>query len=242
MNCLRTLAIGLIVLLFAPPAQSQDHKRYRDYRLGSDLKSVAALAKIPVAGAKTVHERPSLIQDLEWRQPYLMIESATKQSDPVQRMVFSFYDDQLFRVVISYDRRRTSGLTDPDMIEALSATYGAALLLPSANLPVLTGPLASDLGAPIAQWGDVDYSVGLYRSSFARSFASCSPHRGSMPWLGRPARKRFGWTSARRRSTRSNAGRKRPKRPALCRRRRESRTRPPSRRSHAPLANPGLTL
>jgi len=100
----------------------------------------------------------------------LMIESATKQSDPVQRMVFSFYDDQLFRVVISYDRRRTSGLTDPDMIEALSATYGAALLLPSANLPVLTGPLASDLGAPIAQWGDVDYSVGLYRSSFAPEF------------------------------------------------------------------------
>jgi len=170
MNCLRTLAIGLIVLLFAPAAQSQDHTRYRDYRLGSDLKSVAALAKIPVAGAKTVHERPSLIQDLEWRQPYLMIESATKQSDPVQRMVFSFYDDQLFRVVISYDRRRTSGLTDPDMIEALSATYGAALLLPSANLPVLTGPLASDLGAPIAQWGDVDYSVGLYRSSFAPEF------------------------------------------------------------------------
>ena len=171
MNCLRTLAIGLIVLLFAPPAQSQDHTRYRDYRLGSDLKSVAALAKIPVAGAKTVHERPSLIQDLEWRQPYLMIESATKQSDPVQRMVFSFYDDQLFRLVISYDRQRTNGLTDADMVEALSATYGAVLLQTSAkNLPPLTGSLVSELGAPIAQWGDVDYSVGLYRSSFVSEF------------------------------------------------------------------------
>ena len=116
MNCLRTLAIGLIVFLSAPAAQSQDHTRYRDYRLGNDLKSVAALAKIPAAGAKTVHQRPSLIQDLEWRQPYLMIESATKQSDPVQRMVFSFYDDQLFRLVIDYDRERTEGMTDADMI------------------------------------------------------------------------------------------------------------------------------
>jgi hypothetical protein len=26
------------------------------------------------------------------------------------------------------------------------------------------------LGAPIAQWGDVDYLVGLYRSSFASEF------------------------------------------------------------------------
>jgi len=172
MNCLRTLAIGLIVLLFAPPAQSQDHTRYRDYRLGSDLKSVAALAKIPVAGAKTVHERPSLIQDLEWRQPYLMIESATKQSDPVQRMVFSFYDDQLFRMAINYDRRRTNGLTDADMIEALSATYGPALLLTSTkNLQAPAERPFSELGAPIAQWGDLDYSVGLYRSPFATEFS-----------------------------------------------------------------------
>jgi len=89
----------------------------------------------------------------------------------VQRIVFSFYDDQLFRLVISYDRQRTNGLTDADMIEALSATYGGALLQTSGkNLPALTGPLVSELGAPIAQWGDVDYSVGLYRSSFASEF------------------------------------------------------------------------
>jgi hypothetical protein len=171
MTATRTLAIGVGVLLFAQAAQSQDRTLYRSYRLGNDLTSVAALAKVSAAGAKTVHQRPSLIQELEWRQPYVMSGSAMTQSDPVQRIVFSFYDDQLFRLVISYDRLRTNGLTDGDMIEALSATYGPALLQPSVkNLPALTGPLVTELGAPIAQWGDVDYSVGLYRSSFASEF------------------------------------------------------------------------
>jgi len=168
----RTLAIGtVLVFVVASAAQSQDRTRYRDYRLGNDLTSVAALAKVSAAGAKTVHQRPSLIQELEWRPPYLMTGPTMTQSDPVQRIVFSFYDDQLFRLVISYDRQRTNGLTDADMVEALSATYGAVLLQTSAkNLPPLTGSLVSELGAPIAQWGDVDYSVGLYRSSFVSEF------------------------------------------------------------------------
>jgi hypothetical protein len=167
----RTLAIGVGLLLLAQAAQSQDRTFYRTYRLGNNLTSVAALAKVAATGAKTVHQRPSLIQELEWRQPYVMSGSAMSQSDPVQRIVFTFYDDQLFRLVISYDRQRTNGLTDTDMVEALSTTYGVALLQPSVkSLPALTGPLVSELGAPIAQWGDVDYSVGLYRSSFASEF------------------------------------------------------------------------
>jgi hypothetical protein len=172
MNALPTLTVGLVVLLLAAPARSQDHARYRDYRLGNDVTSVAALAKVPAAGAKTVHQRPSLIQVLEWRQPFVMSGSTMPQNDPVQRIVFSFYDDQLFRMVISYDRRRTTGLTNADMIEALSATYGAALLLTSAtNLPAPAAPSYTELGAPLAQWGDLDYLVGLYRSSFASEFS-----------------------------------------------------------------------
>jgi hypothetical protein len=167
----RTLAIGVGILLLAQAARSQDRTLYRNYRLGSDLTSVAALAKVPAAGAKTVHQRPNLIQELEWRQPYMMSGSAMSQSDPVQRIVFSFYDDQLFRLVISYDRQRTNGLTDGDMVEALSAAYGVAWLQPSPrNVPALTARLVSELGAPIAQWGDTDYSVALYRMSFASEF------------------------------------------------------------------------
>ena len=158
----RTLAIGVGILLLAQAAQSQDHTLYRNYRLGSDLTSVAALAKVPAAGAKTVYQRPNVIQELEWRRPYMMSGSAMSQSDAAQRIVFSFYDDQLFRLLISYDPQRTNGLTEGDMVEALSAAYGVALLQPSLrSAPAPTARLASEFGAPIAQWGDADYSVTL---------------------------------------------------------------------------------
>jgi hypothetical protein len=157
--------------LFAVNAQSQDRTRYRDYRLGSTLASVAALTKVSASEAKTLHQRPTLIQELDWRQPYVMSGSTMSPSDPVQRIVFSFYDDQLFRLVISYDRHRTDGLTDGDMIEAISQMYGVALLQASSTrVSGLPTSLAAEFGAPIALWGDADYAVALYRSSFVSEF------------------------------------------------------------------------
>jgi hypothetical protein len=162
----------VIGVLFAVNAQSQDRARYRDFRLGSALSSVAALAKVSASGAKTLHQRPMLIQELEWRQPFVMSGSTMSQSDPLQRIVFTFYDDQLFRLVVSYDRYRTDGLTNGDMIEAISQTYGVAMLQSSStNVPGSTATsLAPEFGAPIALWGHADYAVALYRSSFVSEF------------------------------------------------------------------------
>ena len=56
-----------------------------------------------------------------------MSGSTAPQNDPVQQIVFSFYNDQLFKLVVNYDRQRTDGLTDADMIEALSSWYGPPL-------------------------------------------------------------------------------------------------------------------
>jgi hypothetical protein len=167
----RTMAVGAMLALVASTAQSQQSGQYRQYRLGANLQSVAALAKVSPAGARIVHERPSLIQELEWRQPYVTSGPTISQSDAVQRIVFTFYDDQLFRLAISYDRQRTNGLTDDDMIQALSAVYGVVVLQSSPkNLPVLTSSPLSEFGTPIAQWAGVDYSIGLYRSSFVSEF------------------------------------------------------------------------
>jgi hypothetical protein len=166
----RIMAVGAM-LVVASTAQSQQSGQYRQYRLGADLQSVAALAKVSPAGARIVHERPSLIQELEWRQPYMTGGPTISQSDAVQRIVFTFYDNQLFRLVISYDRQRTNGLTDDDMIQALSAVYGVVVLQSSpTNVPALTSSPLAEFGAPIAQWAGGDYSIGLYRSSFVAEF------------------------------------------------------------------------
>lgn len=174
-NVSRANAIAAIVvvglLLSSHALQAQDRSRYRDFQLGSNVPSVAGIAKVAVTSAKTIHQRPSLIQELDWRPPYLMVGTAAALSDPVQRIVFSFYDDQLFKLVISYDRQKTNGLTDGDMIEAISTTYGVALLQPlSPAAPAIASPINNELGSPIAQWGDASYAVSLHRSSFASEF------------------------------------------------------------------------
>src|SRR5437773_6833264 len=133
----QTFNIIIAFVLSAQVLQAQDRSRYRDFRLGSDLPSVAAVAKIAASGAKTIHQRPAVIQELEWRPPYAMTGAPVVANDPVQRIVFSFYDDQLFKLVIGYDRQRTNGLTDGDMIDAISETYAAASIPTLKPLPAL---------------------------------------------------------------------------------------------------------
>jgi hypothetical protein len=124
---LRRLAIGALLLFLSTPAvRGQDLSRYRDFQLGSSLTSVAALSGAAASEPKTIHQRPALLQELEWRPPYFVRGSTTVQNDPIRRVVFSLYNAQLFRVVVDCDRQRTEGMTDADMVEALSAVYGAA--------------------------------------------------------------------------------------------------------------------
>src|SRR5258708_36002490 len=99
MRITRTLAICVAFAFSAVAAHGQDRSRYRDFQLGSNLPSIASLVQIPAAGAKTVHARPAVIQELDWRPPYTMIGSTKSQNDPVERIVFSFYDNQLVKLV-----------------------------------------------------------------------------------------------------------------------------------------------
>ena len=85
MTSLRTLALGALALLLSTHAvQGQDRSHYRDFPLGGSLPSVAALSGAPASEAKTIHERPALMQDLVWRPAYFVSGSTTAQTDPVQ--------------------------------------------------------------------------------------------------------------------------------------------------------------
>ena len=116
----RTFAIVALGLVLSTHAlQGQDRSRYRDFQLGGDLSSVSALTKVAVSDAKTIHQRPAVMQELEWRPPYYSLNGSTAApNDPVRQIVFSFYNDQLSKMVVDYDRDRTAGMTDADMIEA----------------------------------------------------------------------------------------------------------------------------
>ena len=165
MSATRTMAVtALGFVLFGHSAQAQDRLRYRDFPLGSSVSAISASAKLAPGDTKTIHARPALMQELEWRPQYFYSATVGSKADPVQKIVFSFYNDQLSKIVVDYDQDRTAGMTGPDIIEALSINYGPA------DKPVLrtarTTPteIDGDSSVAIARWGEADVAMVLYRA------------------------------------------------------------------------------
>lgn len=143
-----------------------DLSKYRDIQLGTDLATVAKQIGTSPSQAKTIHRRPALIQELEWRPQPL---GTSAQREPAKDVVLSFYDGQLFRIVVNYDRYETEGLTTADVIEAISASYGIA-----AKPTVPAKGEVGRYGDPeevAARWQDPEYRFDLVRSSYGPSFS-----------------------------------------------------------------------
>jgi len=159
-------AIGIVcaATAFGSPSLSQ----YRNFELGSDVASVSTLAGISSAEVKTIHQRPAVMQELEWRPSRWISESSVASTDPVEKIIFSFYDDQLFRVIVDYDHERTEGMTGADMIEAISAVYGTPLPRVSRATGVASR-LEIESGSPLARWGDSEHAVVMYQTSSYRA-------------------------------------------------------------------------
>ena len=160
----KTLVAAVVgLVLAAGPLYAQEVSGYRGFQLGAGLPSVLALTQVAASKAKTIHQRPALMQQLEWRLPRYGV-GAIPLTDPVREIVFSFYDDQLFRMVVDYDPDRTAGLTDGDVIDGLSVVYGVASK-PLKRLPAAGSQVESESGTPVARWGDTESSIVLYRSA-----------------------------------------------------------------------------
>jgi hypothetical protein len=161
---------GIAVVLSLSGLSGQTSPHYRDFMLGSTLSTVSAQVKASAADVRPIHQRPALIQDLSWRAPYFVGNSNEPRKDPVQQITFSFYNDQLFRMAIDYDRQRTEGLTDADMIGALSEVYGPATTPTPRSPSTFLSRIDVMSGIPVSQWGTAEYSVVLVRASFGAGF------------------------------------------------------------------------
>ena len=167
MNSTRPFVIAVGLILGGQSAVAQDLSRYRAYVLESSLESVVAASGARAADAKTLHERPATIQQLEWRAPY--VDSRNTLADPVREISFSFYNDALYQVVVNYDRDRTEGLTNGDIVESLSAAYGVPT---RASARARMSPPAEVLPDSIvlARWENADSLVTLVRGSYTPEF------------------------------------------------------------------------
>ena len=142
-----------------------DLSRYRNFQLGTDLPTVAKQAGADPSRATLIHRRPALIQELEW---YPQLFRSSSQTEPAKNVVFSFYNGELFRITIDYDRYQTAGLTAGDMVEAISAAYGIAAKPtgPADVAPALYG----DQQEVLAEWQDSQYRFDLISASYGPSF------------------------------------------------------------------------
>jgi hypothetical protein len=165
---IRVGVLGFVVYGSGVAAQGLGH--YREFELGSAVAAVSTLTGVATSELKAIHQRPAVIEELTWRPRYAASRSPTGDLESVEQIVFDFYDHQLFRMTVGYDRKQTEGLTDADVIEAISMTYGAPVtrLVPRREKASVTD---DDAGTRIAQWGSEGNSVALYRlSSYATSF------------------------------------------------------------------------
>ena len=158
-----SVSFGIVISVHG--LQGQSLAQYRNFQLGATLASVSTLAGVAPAEAQTIHQRPALLQDLESRPSHWVSGSVLPSTDPVEKMAFSFYNDQLFRVVVDYGQERTDGMTDADMVAAISGTYGAASTRTTRTPPRVGSQLETESGAILARWGDAEHAVALYRTS-----------------------------------------------------------------------------
>jgi hypothetical protein len=156
-------------LLASWPLAAADLGTYREFKIGASTAEVIARATGSERDVKTLHERPALLQELLWRPRYASSANSADR-DSVAAIVFSFIDNQLFRMVINYDRSRTEGLTNEDMITSLSAMYGPRSTRPAPTAP---RPAFESLDTPtvIATWREGDATLSLNQSAYGGGFS-----------------------------------------------------------------------
>jgi hypothetical protein len=164
----RTCAIGILCgVLSASALYSADFSQYRGLQFGMSLAAAAKAAGTATAEVTIIHRRPALIQEVEW-QPHPSFSSDPVNTDPVKQGLLCFFNGELFRIVVTYDRYKVEGMTADDIIEGISAIYGPASR-PTAEIAYHSN--YGEVAKVLARWEDSEYSYNLVRTGDQSSFA-----------------------------------------------------------------------
>jgi hypothetical protein len=165
---IRSLVFCVVTLLLAAPILSaEDLSKYRSFALGTGIATVLKSTDQTVSDLKTVHDGPTLFQELTWWPA--IVPGGSHPTDNVEQILFSFYKGELYKMSVTYDRKSTEGLTPDDMVNSISAKYGPATSVALAIDSTRNDPYEAGR-KPIASWEDSQYSFNLLRSSFSGDF------------------------------------------------------------------------
>ena len=168
MKTMRSACLCFVVLLLtAPMLRAQDFSKYRNFSLGTNLAAVLKHTDQRLLDVKATHDGSLLFQELTWRPANGI--GVSYRSESVDELVFSFYKGELYKMVITYDRASTEGLTADDMVKSISAKYGPATSV-ALEIDAAANEPYTVRGKPVASWEDSQYSLNLVRSSFSTTF------------------------------------------------------------------------
>jgi len=167
---IRVPRLGMIVIcivLLSSLASAQNLLKYRDFEFGMSVEAVLKQTKTEVSSAKTTFAVPDLIQTLRWdREGYF---SKPGETDPVRSIRFDFYNNQLFKIVATYNTRRLEGMIASDLIEAISKVYGPASN-PDETIVVSAYTGYEDRQKVLARWDNGEAVYSLFQSSAGGEF------------------------------------------------------------------------
>jgi hypothetical protein len=151
----RTLSAALCIVLGATLLGAQAPAHYRTYRMGDDILVISRQLGVPIPAAS---QAGSTVRELRWRADY--VRRGTEAADPVERLTFSFHDNQLFRIVIDYAPTRTDGMRAADVVAAVAKVYGSPAKRVDPPEQVGLQPMRP-IDTVVAQWRDDEIHVAL---------------------------------------------------------------------------------
>lgn len=164
MKNIRRVNYAFVFLLAASPVLfGADLSTYRGFQLGMGLNAAVKHSGMDPSEVTVTQERPARLQELSWQPD--RFSRAAAESDPVEKVVLSFYQGQLFRMVVEYDTDKTTGMTAQDLIDGVSARYGVATK-PGGTV-ALKSYSSEDLVTVLARWEDAQYSWNLVQIPYA---------------------------------------------------------------------------
>jgi len=163
----RLTTVFLVPILSTSLIAAADWSSYRGFRFGSNLVSIAKLTGARPSQARVVHQRPALIQELDWR-PDNGWSATGARADSLRDGVLRFYDGTLYQIVAVYDSQRLEGLSQADMVTAISQTYGTAA---TTDTEIPFKSVYADTARVLARWETTEYSVDLVRTGDQSSYA-----------------------------------------------------------------------
>lgn len=135
----------------------------------SRLAAATSLTFI-LAGQSLVSQAPFPHQEYPVVSSDATAVDCSRTVNPVHEMLFTYHNDQLYQIVVTYDRRRMAGLTNDDVVDTLSARYGVPLV---PNARTARDGLSADIGPGmtlVAQWEVPRWLLTLHRSTYSAQY------------------------------------------------------------------------